>query len=276
MDIRHPVHPEHGKTMDTEALRREFLVAEVFIPDEIQLIYSHVDRIIVGGIQPVNKTLALAGGKELGADYFLEGREMGLINVGGAGTVTVDEKAYQLEPEDGLYLSMGSKDVTFSSADPQNPALFYCNSAPAHHKYPDVKITFKEARPVEMGEDKTLNRRVIYQYLHPNVLKTCQLSMGLTKLAPGSVWNTMPVHTHERRMEVYFYFNMEEKNVVFHLMGKPDETRHLVVRNQQAVISPSWSIHSGVGTASYTFIWGMAGENKTFTDMDHVDMDALK
>jgi len=276
MDIRHPVHPEHGKNLDTEKLRKEFLVTGLFKDDSVNLTYSHVDRIIVGGIKPVKKTLTLSGGKELGSDYFLERREMGVINVGGAGTVTVDGKKYSLGSEDGMYIGMGSKELLFSSLETENPAYFYLNSAPAHHKYPDVKIAIKDARPVEMGDDKTSNRRTIYQYLHPNVLETCQLSMGLTKLAPANVWNTMPVHTHERRMEVYFYFNIPEKNVVFHLLGEPSETRHIVVRNLEAVISPSWSIHSGVGSSSYTFIWGMAGENKTFTDMDHVDMDTLK
>ena len=276
MDIRHPVHPEHGKNLDTEKLRKEFLITGLFKDDSVNLTYSHVDRIIVGGIKPVKKTLTLSGGKELGSDYFLERREMGVINVGGAGTVTVDGKKYSLENEDGMYIGMGSKELLFSSLSAENPAYFYLNSTPAHHKYPDVKIAIKDARPVQMGDDKTSNRRTIYQYLHPNVLETCQLSMGLTKLAPANVWNTMPVHTHERRMEVYFYFNIPEKNVVFHLLGEPSETRHIVVRNLEAVISPSWSIHSGVGSSSYTFIWGMAGENKTFTDMDHVDMDTLK
>ncbi len=276
MDIRHPVHPEHGKNLDTEKLRKEFLITGLFKDDSVNLTYSHVDRIIVGGIKPVKKTLTLSGGKELGSDYFLERREMGVINVGGAGTVTVDGKKYSLENEDGMYIGMGSKELLFSSLSAENPAYFYLNSTPAHHKYPDVKIAIKDARPVQMGDDKTSNRRTIYQYLHPDVLETCQLSMGLTKLAPANVWNTMPVHTHERRMEVYFYFNIPEKNVVFHLLGEPSETRHIVVRNLEAVISPSWSIHSGVGSSSYTFIWGMAGENKTFTDMDHVDMDTLK
>lgn len=276
MKIRHPVHPEHGKTFDTEKLRREFLVTGLFENDSANLTYSHVDRIILGGIMPVKKAVALSGGKELGSAYFLERREMGIINIGGTGTVSADGIEYLLDSEDGLYLGTGTREVVFSSADPKRPAMFYCNSTPAHHKYPDVKIAIKDARPVEMGDDKTSNRRTIYQYLHPNVLETCQLSMGLTKLAPGNVWNTMPVHTHERRMEVYFYFGISEKNVVFHLLGEPHETRHIVVRNYEAVVSPSWSIHSGVGTSSYSFIWGMAGENKTFTDMDHVDMDILK
>jgi len=276
MEIRQPVHPAHAKTMDTETLRKEFLVSRVFSPDEVVLTYSHVDRVIVAGINPVKKVLTLAGGKELGTDYFLERREMGVINIGGTGSVTVDGKTYELLHEDGLYIGMESREVQFSSANPENPAFFYCNSAPAHRKFPDKKIAIRDARPVEMGDDSTSNRRTIHQYLHPNVLETCQLSMGLTKLAPGNVWNTMPVHTHERRMEVYFYFDLDENSMVLHLMGEPQETRHLVVRNRQAVISPSWSIHSGVGTTRYSFIWGMAGENKVFTDMDHVDTEKLK
>ena len=276
MEIRQPVHPEHGKTFDTAKLRKEFLVQNLFTDNCVNLTYSHIDRIIVGGIKPAGRTLELTGGKELGTGFFLERREMGIINIGGTGTVSLDGKDYELGSEDGLYIGMGTKDVKFSSADPANPALFYCNSVPAHKKCPDLKIDIKKARAVEMGDEKTSNRRTIYQYIHPDVLETCQLSMGLTKLASGNVWNTMPVHTHERRMEVYFYFNLTDKNAVFHLLGEPSETRHIVVRNREAVINPSWSIHSGVGTSSYNFIWGMAGENKTFTDMDHVDMDVLK
>lgn len=276
MDIRYAVHPEHGKIFDTSKNRDEFLITDLFKDDDISFTYSHVDRIIAGGIKPVNKTLELAGGKELGSDFFLEGREMGVINVGGPGLITLDGKIYNLGSEDGLYISKGTKDVTFKSDDPKTPAFFYCNSTPAHHKYSDVKVAIKDANPVQMGDEKNCNKRTIFQYLHPDVLETCQLSMGLTKLEPGNVWNTMPVHTHERRMEVYFYFDIPDKNAVFHLMGEPTETRHIVVRNKEAIISPTWSIHSGVGTSSYSFIWGMAGENKTFNDMDHIDMDILK
>lgn len=276
MDIRQSVHPEHGKTFDTEKLRKEFLVMNIFTDDTTTFTYSHIDRIIVGGAKPVHKQLALAGGKELGTDYFLERREMGIINVGGPGSVILDGKEYTLAPEDGLYVGAGTKEVLFSSDKPQNPALFYINSAPAHKPLPALHISQKTATPVQMGDISTSNKRTIYQYLHPNVLETCQLMMGLTKLDQYNVWNTMPVHTHERRMEVYFYFNVKENNVVFHLLGQPSETRHIVVRNHEAVISPSWSIHSGVGTSNYSFIWGMVGENKTFTDMDHVEMDTLK
>lgn len=276
MNIRYANHPEDSKKYTTEELRNHYLVEEIFVEDKISLTYSHVDRIVFGGAMPVNAEIELVAGKEMGVEFFLQRREMGLINVGGAGVVTLDGVEYDLKKQDGLYIGMGTKEVKFSSKDSKDPAKFYINSVPAHHSYPTVKIDINEANPVKLGDNSTLNKRTIYQYVHPNVCKSCQLLMGMTMLEQGNAWNTMPCHTHERRMEVYFYFDMKEDTRVFHLMGEPSETRHLVLKNEQAVISPSWSIHSGVGTSNYTFIWGMCGENQTFDDMDHVKMETLR
>lgn len=276
MDIRENVNSEYAKTLDTEGLRSRFLVSGLFKPGEISLTYSHVDRMIAGGVTPASGPLALAATKDLGTDYFLERREMGMINIGGPGSVTVDGTRFDLAPRDGLYVSMGSKAVSFESADPARPAKFYLNSAPAHRACPTRLVTMAQAKRVETGSAAECNQRVINQFIHPAVLESCQLVMGMTTFSEGSVWNTMPVHTHERRMEVYLYFDMPQDRLVFHFLGRPSETRHLVVRNEEAVISPSWSIHSGVGTGPYTFIWGMAGENQTFTDMDAVPMSALR
>ena len=212
----------------------------------------------------------------MGVDYFLERRELGIINIGGDGTVILDGTEYDMRARDGLYVGKGTREVLFRSKNAAQPAKFYINSTPAHHQYPTVKIDINEIKPLEMGEPGTLNERKIYQYVHPNVCESCQLQMGLTMLSAGSVWNTMPCHTHERRMEVYLYFDMEEDTRVFHFMGRPDETRHLVMKNEQAAISPSWSIHTGTATSNYTFIWGMCGENITYTDMDHVKMEELR
>ena len=275
MEIRYPAHPQTFKTYDTEKLRKEYLIENLFEPGEISLTYSHVDRIIAGGVCPAESSLQLEAGKQLGADYFLERRELGLINIGGQGSVTIDGEEYVLGPRDGLYIGMSAKEVSFTSADKNTPAKFYFNSAPAHKAYPTVKVGLSDAKQVHLGSLAESNTRTIYQYVHPDVLQSCQLVMGMTILEPNNVWNTMPCHTHERRMEVYMYFNLPENAVVFHFTGKPTETRHIVVRNEQAVISPSYSIHSGVGTTNYTFIWGMVGENQTFTDMDHVPMDVL-
>jgi 4-deoxy-L-threo-5-hexosulose-uronate ketol-isomerase len=276
MEIRYAVHPDHMKTLDTKGIREQFLVENLFEKDRLNMVYSHVDRIIAGGICPVNETVELKGTKELGVDFFLQRREMGIINIGAAGVVTVDGKAHELGEKECLYIGMGTKEVFFASADRNDPALFYFNSTPAHAAYPIVKLSLADAQRLDMGDPVKANVRTIYQFIHPKVLKSCQLIMGLTILKPGSNWNTMPCHTHDRRMEVYLYFDMPDDTVVFHLLGAPQETRHIVVRNRQAVISPSWSIHSGVGTGSYTFIWGMAGENQTFTDMDDVPMAALR
>ena len=276
MNNRYANHPNDSKNYDTNQLREHYMVEEIFIDDKIELTYSHVDRIIFGGIKPVNESLKLEAGKSMGVDYFLERREMGVINVGGEGIVSIDGEEFTLNNKDGLYIGKGNKDIIFKSLNSENPAKFYINSVPAHKEYKTVKIEIEKANPVKMGDNSTLNKRTIYQYVHPNVCESCQLLMGLTILEPGSSWNTMPCHTHERRMEVYFYFDMEEDTRIIHLMGEPTETRHLIVKNEQAIISPSWSIHSGVGTSNYTFIWGMCGENQTFTDMDHIPMEVLR
>ncbi len=276
MEIRQPIHSEHAKQLDTAGLREQFLIENLFSAGSINLTYSHIDRIIVGGAIPVDKPLALEGGKEIGVDFFLQRRELGIINIGKSGRVIVDGESYDIGANEAIYVGMGAKSVELASDSATDPAVFYMNSAPAHHQYPTRKITRADASPETLGNQANSNARTIYKYFHPAVLPTCQLVMGMTELAPGNLWNTMPCHTHERRMEVYLYFNMIDDNLVFHYMGEPTETRHIVVRNQQAVISPSWSIHSGVGTAAYTFIWGMVGENQTFHDMDHVAMKDLK
>jgi 4-deoxy-L-threo-5-hexosulose-uronate ketol-isomerase len=276
MDIRYAAHPEQMKTMDTKKMRELFLVENLFVRDSLNMVYSHIDRIITGGICPVKGSVELKGTKELGVDFFLQRREMGIINIGAAGVIFVDGKGYELGNKECLYIGMGAKEVSFTSINRDNPALFYFNSAPAHAAYPIVKLSLADAQRLDLGDPLKTNVRTIYQFIHPKVLKSCQLVMGLTILAAGSNWNTMPCHTHDRRMEVYLYFDMPADTVVFHLMGEPQETRHIVVRNEQAVISPSWSIHSGVGTGSYTFIWGMVGENQTFTDIDDVAMSTLK
>ena len=276
LETRYSTHPEDSKFYTTEEIRDHYLVEEVFVADEANFVYSHNDRIIAGGIMPVKGEVKLGAGKELGTEFFFQRREAGVINVGGAGKVKLDGEVFDMNPEDGLYIGMGTKDVEFMSVDGENPAKFYFNSAPAHHGYPTRIITLEEAKKVHLGSTENLNKRTINQYVHPDVVESCQLVMGMTKLEAGSVWNTMPCHTHERRMEVYFYFNLNENDKVFHMMGQPQETRHIVVSNEQAIISPSWSIHSGVGTGKYTFIWGMCGENIEFTDMDHVDMKDLR
>ncbi len=278
MQLRQSIHSDHAKTLDTSGLRREFLVEEIFRPGEITLTYSQIDRIIFGGVMPTNKEIALSDdlAKTLSAAYFLERREMGMINIGGPGVVDVDGKAYEIGTEDALYIGKGARKVTFRSVSAANPAKFYHNSAPAHATMPTRRIAKSEAVSAKLGSLETSNARTIFKYIVPDVLETCQLTMGMTRLETGSVWNTMPTHTHDRRMEVYFYFDLPDDAAVFHMMGAPTETRHIVVRNEQSVISPSWSIHSGVGTRNYTFIWGMIGENQVFDDMDHVAMKDLK
>lgn len=277
MQIRQPVHSDHAKQLDTQGLREHFLVENMFVADQATLTYSQIDRIIVGGIMPVNKEVTFSPelGKHTGTDFFLQRRELGLINIGGDAKVTVDGVVFEVAAREALYVGQGAKTLGFTSVNPQNPAKLYFNCAPAHTAYPHKKVTLAEASPETLGAAETSNRRTIYKYFVPSVLPTCQLLMGLTQLEPGSLWNTMPCHTHDRRMEVYFYFNMNEQAVVFHMMGKPTETRHIVVRNEQAVISPSWSLHAGVGTQAYTFIWGMVGENQVFSDMDHIPMTTL-
>jgi 4-deoxy-L-threo-5-hexosulose-uronate ketol-isomerase len=276
MDMRYPPHPDDFKTFTTEQLRQNFLIEQLFVPGEIQLVYSHVDRVITGGACPSSNPLALVGDpKTLGAAYFLERREMGVVNVAGPGKITVDGTVYPMQKLDGLYIGRGAKEVCFESSDPKQPAHFYFSSTPAHQTYPTTAIPISAATPAHLGDLAHSNERTIYKYIHPDGAKSCQLVMGVTLLDPNNMWNTMPVHTHMRRMEVYFYFDIAENNVVFHLMGEPDETRHIIIHNEQAVISPSWSIHSGVGTGNYAFIWAMAGENQTFSDMDPVSMDGL-
>lgn len=276
LETRYSNHPNDVKHYTTKELREHFLIEEVFVNDEANLTYSHNDRIIAGGIKPVQNVLTLEAGKEMGVETFFERREGGVINIGGKGVITLDGDVYELDYQDGLYIGMGVKEITFKSVDANHPAKFYFNSAPAHHHYPHTLITLEKANKVHLGSDAESNKRTINQYVHPAVCQSCQLVMGMTILAPNNMWNTMPCHTHERRMEVYFYFDLDENSNVFHFMGQPQETRHLVVRNEQAVISPSWSIHSGVGTSRYTFIWGMCGENIIFDDMDHVAMNDLK
>ncbi len=270
MDIRYSHHHEDVKHYDTDTLRRHFLIDKIFVPGEVTMTYSHYDRILVAGIVPTDNSLFLTGSKETASNYFLERREMGVINIGGDGKIILDGKSYDMNNRDGLYVGMGVKEIEFISLDKNNPAKFYVNSGTAHHTYETCHIPFEKANKVHLGSDEECNKRTINQYVHPAVCKSCQLVMGMTVLEPGSIWNTMPSHTHERRMEVYLYFNMDDKNVVFHMMGQPQETRHIVIKNEEAVISPSWSIHSGVGTKNYTFIWGMVGENQVFDDMDAV------
>ncbi|QCP59414.1 5-dehydro-4-deoxy-D-glucuronate isomerase [Pantoea sp. SO10] len=278
MDIRQSIHSEHAKTLDTDGLRREFLIDKIFDADNYTLTYSHIDRIIIGGVMPVQKPVTIGHevGKQLGVSYFLERRELGVINVGGPGLIEVDGKTWEIDQQEALYVGQGAQSVIFRSSDASRPAKFYYNSAPAHTHYPDKKITLDEAVKATLGDAATSNRRTINKFIVPDVLPTCQLTMGLTRLDDGNLWNTMPCHTHERRMEVYFYFDMADDSAVFHMMGQPQETRHLLVHNEQAVISPSWSIHAGVGTQRYTFIWGMVGENQVFDDMDHVNISALR
>ena len=276
MELRTAASPRDVKHYTTERLREEFLIPQLFFADDIKLVYSHIDRIITGGAMPVEKELKLEAGDALRADYFLQRRELGIINIGGTGTVTLDGVVYTLNKTDGLYVGMGTKEVVFASKDPANPAKFYMCSSPAHKTCPTVYLPIEKAKKVPMGDQEHLNVRTINQFIHSDVLETCQLSMGMTVLAPGSAWNTMPCHTHERRMEVYFYFDLGDDDVVFHLMGQPQETRTIVMKNEQAVISPSWSIHSGFATKNYTFIWGMCGENKTYNDMDVIKSTDLK
>ncbi len=275
MEVRQAANAKDVKHYTTERLREEFHIANLFTKDNVRMVYSHIDRIITAGLMPVRQTLKLEAGKELAADYFLQRREMGCINIGGKGVIIVDGVEYEMNPRDGIYIGMGNKEIKFKSCDENAPAKFYVSSCPAHTSYPIVKIDITKAKKVPCGSIEDCNKRVINQYIHPEVMKSCQLSMGLTQLESGSNWNTMPCHTHDRRMEVYMYLDMGENDVVFHMMGEATQTRHIVVRNEEAVISPSWSIHSGVGTKNYSFIWAMCGENQEFTDMDHIETKDL-
>ena len=280
MDIRYSAHPKDVARYTTEELRKEFLITGLYKPDEVVCVYSHVDRMVTFGCMPVHEVVPIDKGLDVwgnfGTKFVLERQEIGIFNLGGSGVIMADGVRYQLGYKDCLYITMGTKEVTFASDDAGNPARFYMVSAPAHCAYETKLITIAEAAKRPLGALETCNKRTINQFIHPSVLKTCQLTMGMTALEPGSNWNTMPSHTHERRMEVYTYFEIPENQVVFHMMGKPDETRHIVMQNYDAVISPSWSIHSGVGTSNYTFIWAMGGENQEFDDMDVIATPDLK
>ena len=280
MDIRYSCSQRDFKRYTTQETRDEFLITGLYQPDQVISVYSHVDRMVTLGCMPVNEVVSIDKGLDVwanfGTTYFLERREIGIFNLGGAGKVTADGAVYPMDYKDCLYITQGTKEVTFASDDAENPARFYMVSAPAHCRYETKLITIKDAAKRPVGSLEGCNKRVINQFIHPSVLKTCQLTMGLTALEPGSNWNTMPSHTHERRMEVYTYFEIPENEVVFHMMGEPTETRHIVMQNYDAVISPSWSIHSGVGTSNYTFIWAMGGENQAFDDMDNIATPDLR
>ncbi len=269
-------HPQDFKSYDTTRIRKEFLVEKVMDPGNITLVYSHIERYITGGAVPLDKDLVLETVDALRSENFLDRRELGVINVGNTGSVFVDGRDYRLKYKEALYVGRGNKKVVFRSSDPKEPARFYLNSALAHKEYPVVHITLEKAKVIKTGSPETSNERQINQLIINQLVETCQLQMGLTELKPGSVWNTMPPHTHSRRNEVYFYFGVPEGQAVCHFMGQPGETRHIWMKNEQAVLSPSWSIHSAAGTANYSFIWGMAGENLDYTDMDGIKPDELR
>ncbi|MEI9956531.1 MAG: 5-dehydro-4-deoxy-D-glucuronate isomerase [Ferruginibacter sp.] len=276
MQIRFHNSPNEVSRMTAEELRSNFLVQSIMKPDELNLVYTHYDRVIIGGVVPVAKTISLPTYPALKADYFLERREIGIINVGGDGEIKVDGKVYDVNKLDCLYIGKGSQKVSFKSKKKDNPAKFYLLSSPAHHTYATKLMKKEKASPTEMGAVFTANQRTIYKYIHADGIRSCQLVMGLTILKEGSVWNTMPTHVHDRRMEAYYYFDVPENQKIIHLMGQPTETKHLVVSNDEAIISPPWSIHSGCGTSNYGFIWGMAGENFIYTDMDPVNINDLR
>ena len=275
-EVRYAVGQREMNQMGTEAIRSDFLIEDVFGSDEVKLVYSHFDRYITGGVIPVKGKVFLDTIDSLKSEFFLERRELGIINVGGKGTVMADGQSYSLDYKEALYLGKGTKEVYFSSDTAHKPALFYLNSTPAHHPYPSKKIGRDEAEIVELGAPETANARTIRKLIVNSIVETCQLQMGMTEIHSGSVWNTMPAHVHDRRMEVYFYFEVPEEQAVCHFMGAPNETRHLWMTNNQAVISPPWSIHSGCGTSNYTFIWGMAGENLDYGDMDACPIPTLR
>lgn len=280
MDIRYSANQRDFKRYTTEEIRGEFLIENLYKKDEVVAVYSHVDRMVTLGCMPVEEVVSISKGIDVwanfGTDYFLERREIGIFNIGGAGKIKADGEVFEMGYKDCLYITKGTKEVTFESNSPAAPAKFYMVSAPAHTSYKTTFIPIEKAAKKPLGSMETSNKRVINQFIHPDVLKTCQLSMGMTVLESGSVWNTMPAHTHERRMEVYMYFEVPENQVVFHMMGEGTETRHIVMQNEQAVISPSWSIHSGAGTSNYTFIWAMGGENQAFDDMDNIPTTDLR
>ena len=280
MEIRYSCNQRDFKRYTTEEIRDEFLIENLYVENEVTAVYSHVDRMVTLGCMPTTEEVSIDKGIDIwanfGTSYFLERREIGIFNIGGAGTIKADEETFHMNYKDCLYITQGTKKVTFASDDAANPAKFYMVSAPAHCAYQTTYLPIEKAVKRPLGAMETSNKRTINQFIHPDVLPTCQLSMGMTELEPGSVWNTMPSHTHERRMEVYMYFEVPKDNVVFHMMGEGKETRHIVMQNEQAVISPSWSIHSGAGTSNYTFIWAMGGENQAFDDMDTIPTTELR
>ncbi|MBB6461885.1 5-dehydro-4-deoxy-D-glucuronate isomerase [Flammeovirga kamogawensis] len=275
-ESRYSTHPQDVKTYDTDRLREQFLIPQVFEANEILLTYTHEDRYIAGGAFPISKALTLETIDPLKANFFLERRELGIINIGGTGIVSVNGEDYTIDFKEALYIGRGNESVVFKSVDSNNPAKFYINSAPAHCAYPTKKVTKNEAEIVELGALETANHRIINKLIVNSVVETCQLQMGMTELKSGSVWNTMPGHVHDRRMEVYLYFEVPQEQAVCHFMGQPDQSRHIWMHNEQAVISPAWSMHSGSGTSNYTFIWGMAGENLDYGDMDTFKITDLK
>lgn len=280
MEIRYSCNQRDFKRYTTEEIRDEFLIENLYVENEVTAVYSHVDRMVTLGCMPTTEVVSIDKGIDVwanfGTSYFLERREIGIFNIGGSGTIKADEETFHMNYKDCLYITQGTKNVTFASDDAANPAKFYMVSTPAHCAYKTTYLPIEKAVKRPLGAMETSNKRTINQFIHPDVLPTCQLSMGMTELEPGSVWNTMPSHTHERRMEVYMYFEVPNDNVVFHMMGEGKETRHIVMQNEQAVISPSWSIHSGAGTSNYTFIWAMGGENQAFDDMDTIPTTELR
>jgi len=276
ISVRQASHPEAVRRFDTEELRRNFLIERIFAPDAIPLTYSHVDRMVIGGAMPVERELRLESATAIGSPGFLDRRELGIVNIGGPGRVTADGETHHLDPRDALYVATGTKDVRFASADAKRPARFYMVSLPAHARMETVRIRLQQARRIDLGAAQNSNERTINQLIHPDICRSCQLVLGLTELKGNSLWNTMPGHTHDRRSEVYFYFGLDPAARVFHFMGEPQETRHIVIANEQAVISPGWSLHSGVGTAPYSFVWAMGGDNQDFADMDMVPVEAMR
>jgi 4-deoxy-L-threo-5-hexosulose-uronate ketol-isomerase len=273
---RYAIDPQAGAAMATDELRSNFHIGDLFQPGRISLTYTHYDRIVVGGAMPTGEALELAAIKPTGTKSFLDRRELIAVNIGGAGIIEVDDETYRIEGRDMIYVGMGAGTVRFSSADVASPAKFYLLSAPAHQTYPTRKIAISDARRIDLGSQKTSNERSIFQFIHAEGVKTCQLVVGVTQLAEGSVWNTMPCHVHDRRMEVYLYFDLPDAARVFHFLGEPDETRHIIMKNEEAVLSPPWSIHSGAGTSNYAFIWAMAGDNVDYTDVDPVPMETMR